>query len=128
MDKAARVSAPTQSRASAWTWSLLGRYFWNLAIEDTGGLIRGFIDGPSRKQDKSKHVEVIGTLALGQITIGKIYVHPEGPMGEPEPQGAADITRDVFRRIGMRGRENVALIGGGRAFRNCHGQDLKAKD
>jgi hypothetical protein len=134
-DKAARVSAPTQSQASAWTWSLLGRSFrsvWNLAIEDTGGLIRGFIDGPSRRQDKSKHVDVIGIveapLALGQITIGTIYGHPKGPMGEPGPQGAADITRDVFSRIGMRDRENVALIGGGRTFRNCRGQDLKAQD
>jgi catalase-peroxidase len=108
-----------------------------MAIEDMGGPILGFaagrIDhvdnsqtislGPSPEQDKFKHVEIDGQgdAPLGQNTLGLIYVNPEGPLGEPDPQGAADTIRDVFGRMGMNDRENVALIGGGHTFGKCHG-------
>lgn len=106
-----------------------------VAIEDMGGPVLGFaagridhIDnsqtiglGPSEEQERFQTVKVDGKLEhpLGQNTMGLIYVNPEGPMGEPDPQGAADTIRDVFGRMGMGDRENVALIGGGHTFGKC---------
>jgi catalase-peroxidase len=108
-----------------------------VAIEDMGGPVLGFaagrIDqvdnsqmislGPSPEQDKFEHVETNGMAEwpLGQDTLGLIYVNPEGPMGEPDPQKAADSIREVFGRMGMSDRENVALIGGGHTFGKSHG-------
>ena len=104
----------------------------NVAIEDMGGPIMGFsagrIDhigpdqvialGPSAEQE---HFGPVGTdgdmkFPLGANTMELIYVNPEGFMGEPDPQKAADAIRDVFGRMGMDDRENVALIGGGHAI------------
>ena len=108
-----------------------------VAIEDMGGPVLGFaagrIDhvdnsqtialGPSEEQDRFQHIAVDGQAEapLGQNTMGLIYVNPQGPMGDPNPQGAADTIRDVFGRMGMGDRENVALIGGGHTFGKCHG-------
>jgi catalase-peroxidase len=119
------------------SWGDLFAMSGTVAIEDMGGPVLGFaagrIDqvdnsqtialGPSPEQDKFKHVEVNGQAEepLGQNTLGLIYVNPEGPMGVPDPQGAADTIRDVFGRMGMDDRENVALIGGGHTFGKCHG-------
>lgn len=79
--------------------------------------------GPSEQQERFKHVEIDGAAEepLGQNTLGLIYVNPAGPLGNPDPQGAADTIRDVFGRMGMDDRENVALIGGGHTFGKCHG-------
>jgi catalase-peroxidase len=108
-----------------------------MAIQDMGGPVLGFaagrIDhvdnsqvislGPSHEQEEFQHVEVNGKgpFPLGQDTLGLIYVNPEGKMGEPDPQKAADNIRDVFGRMGMGDRENVALIGGGHTFGKSHG-------
>jgi catalase (peroxidase I) len=105
----------------------------NVAIESMGGPVLGFaagrIDhvdnsqsiglGPSEEQDMFHHITVDGAAEapLGQNTMGLIYVNPQGPMGEPDPQKAADTIRDVFGRMGMDDRENVALIGGGHTVR-----------
>jgi catalase-peroxidase len=119
------------------SWGDLFAMSGTVAIEDMGGPVLGFaagrIDhvdnsqtialGPSMEQETFKHVEVNGQAEapLGQNTLGLIYVNPEGPMGVPDPQGAADTIRDVFGRMGMNDRENVALIGGGHTFGKCHG-------
>ena len=57
--------------------------------------------GPSPEQERFSHCDVDGECGypLGQNTLGLIYVNPEGPLGEPDPQGAADTVRDVFSRV-----------------------------
>lgn len=42
-------------------------------------------------------------------------------MGEPDAVGAAETIRDVFGRMDWKGRELVALIGGGHTFGKAHG-------
>jgi catalase-peroxidase len=42
-------------------------------------------------------------------------------MGEPDVAGAAATIRDVFGRMDWKGRELVALIGGGHTFGKAHG-------
>jgi catalase-peroxidase len=89
------------------SWGDLMVFAGTVAIEDMGGPVLGFaagrIDhvdnsqtiglGPSEEQDKFAHIEVDGQAPapLGQNTMGLIYVNPAGPMGIPDPQGAADV-------------------------------------
>jgi len=108
-----------------------------VAIEDMGGPVLGFaagrIDhvdnsqsiglGPSPQQERFQKVDNTENVPapLGQSVMGLIYVNPEGFMGEPDPLRSAEDIRDVFGRMGLDDRENVALIGGGHTFGKCHG-------
>jgi catalase-peroxidase len=142
LDKARRLLWPVKQKyGNAISWADLLVYAGNIAMESMGFKTFGFGFG---RPDKWEPDEIFwgpesawfsggGTgderhAAQGDIEgpfgadhMGLIYVNPEGPGGNPDPELAAKYIRQTFKRMAMNDEETLALIVGGHTFGKAHG-------
>jgi catalase-peroxidase len=137
LDKARRLLWPIKQRyGRKISWADLLVYAGNVAMESMGFETFGFgfgrediwepediFWGPEDTwlgdERYSGDRELHGPL--GAVQMGLIYVNPEGPNGNADPQAAARDIRETFARMAMDDEETVALIVGGHTFGKCHG-------
>ena len=138
LDKARRLLWPIKQKYGRnLSWADLIVLTGNVALESMGFKTFGFAGG--RSDIWEPHLEVYwgpekkwlddqryGTkreLAhpLAAVQMGLIYVNPEGPNGNPDPQLSANDIRETFARMAMNDEETVALIAGGHTFGKAHG-------
>jgi len=109
----------------------------NVAIESMGFKTFGFAGGredafepddsvywgPETEMDTQERFDEPGELepGLGASVMGLIYVNPEGPDGNPDPELSAKNIRQTFDRMAMNDEETAALIAGGHTFGKVHG-------
>ena len=137
LDKARRLLWPVKKKyGQQISWADLLVLAGNVALEDMGFETFGFGFG---RADVWEPEEVVwgfeqewlgdgrytadGTLVddPGATEMGLIYVNPEGPQGQPDPEKAAHFIRETFGRMAMNDEETVALIAGGHTFGKTHG-------
>ena len=140
LDKARRLLLPVKQKyGRSLSWADLLVLAGNVAHEDMGFETFGFAFG---REDVWQPEEVFwgpedtwlgderysgdNPLDLdegdfGAVTMGLIYVNPEGPKGKPDPLASAHDIRVTFSRMSMNDEETVALIAGGHTFGKAHG-------
>jgi catalase-peroxidase len=140
LDKARRLLLPVKQKyGRALSWADLLVLAGNVAHDDMGLTTFGFAFG---REDVWQPTEIIWGPEdtwlgderysgeeplnldegdLGAVTMGLIYVNPEGPKGIPAPVASAHDIRVTFSRMGMTDEETVALIAGGHTFGKTHG-------
>jgi catalase-peroxidase len=140
LDKARRLLWPVKQKyGHALSWADLIILAGNVALEDMGfetfgfgggredrweaydaywGAEREWLTNEERYNDRDELEK-----PLGASEIGLIYVNPEGPNGEPDPEWAAYRIRQTFGRMAMNDEETFALIAGGHTFGKVHGAD-----
>jgi len=140
LDKARRLLWPIkQEHGRNLSWADLLVLAGNVALESMGFETVGFAGGREdefepdlgadwgpenewlgdERHDEAGNLE--GPFAADHM--GLIYVNPEGPGGDPNPDKAADYIRQTFGRMAMNDEETVALIAGGHTFGKVHGAD-----
>jgi catalase-peroxidase len=137
LDKARRLLWPVKQKyGNAISWADLIVYAGNVAMDSMGFKTFGFGFG---RPDKWEPDEIFwgpesawlgderhaseGDIEgpFGADHMGLIYVNPEGPGGNPDPQLAAKYIRQTFKRMAMNDEETLALIVGGHTFGKAHG-------
>jgi len=138
LDKARRLLWPIKQKyGKKISWADLMILAGNCALESMGFETFGFGGGREDIFESEKDVNwgpehewladerhdddgnLEGRLAADHM--GLIYVNPEGPNGEPNPEKAAKFIRQSFKRMAMNDYETVALIAGGHTFGKVHG-------
>ncbi len=140
LDKARRVLEPVKLKyGRSLSWADLLVLAGNVAMESMGFETYGFgggredvyepnkaVDwGPEEKMLEDKRHDDAGNIEgpFAADHMGLIYVNPEGPGGEPDPEESAKYIRQSFDRMAMNDEETVALIAGGHTFGKVHGAD-----
>ena len=137
LDKARRLLWPVKRKyGKKLSWADLMILAGNVAIESMGAKTFGFAGGredafapdavdwgPEDEMETQERFEEPGDLqeGLGATVMGLIYVNPEGPGGNPDPEASAKNVRESFSRMAMNDEETVALIAGGHTFGKVHG-------
>jgi len=138
LDKARRLLWPVkQQYGRQLSWADLMILAGNVAIESMGAKTFGFAGGredafkpdqavdwgPETEWEATERFDEDGELqeGLGATVMGLIYVNPEGPDGNPDPEASAANIRESFSRMAMNDEETVALIAGGHTFGKVHG-------
>lgn len=138
LDKARRLLWPVKQKyGNKISWGDLLILAGNCALESMGFKTFGFGGGREDIWESEKDVnwgpehewlgderhDTDGNLAgrLAADHMGLIYVNPEGPNGEPDPEKSAKYIRQSFKRMAMNDYETVALIAGGHTFGKVHG-------
>jgi catalase-peroxidase len=139
LDKARRLLLPVKQKyGRSLSWADLLVLAGNLAHEDMGFQTFGFAFGRpdvwqpeevfwgpedtwlgDERYSSDAPLDLEG--ALGAVTMGLIYVNPEGPKGSADPVASAHDIRVTFGRMAMNDEETVALIAGGHTFGKAHG-------
>jgi catalase-peroxidase len=140
LDKARRLLWPVKRKyGRKLSWADLMILTGNVALEsmgfDTFGFAGGREDafapdeavdwGPETEMEASGRFDEPGGIqeGLGASVMGLIYVNPEGPDGQPDPEASAKNIRRTFDRMAMNDEETAALIAGGHTFGKVHGAD-----
>ncbi|MFP8954118.1 catalase/peroxidase HPI [Natrialbaceae archaeon A-arb3/5] len=140
LDKARRVLWPVKQKyGRKLSWGDLIVLAGNVALESMGFETFGFAGGrednykpddavdwgPEDEWEGSDRFNEEGELegSLAATVMGLIYVNPEGPHGEPDPEASAENIRESFGLMAMNDEETAALIAGGHTFGKVHGAD-----
>jgi catalase-peroxidase len=137
LDKARRLLWPVKAKyGERLSWADLMVLAGNIAMESMGFKTFGFAGGreddwqpewvywgPEMDMLADERYQGERQLSnpLAAVQMGLIYVNPEGPNGNPDPQLAAHDIRETFGRMAMNDEETVALIAGGHTFGKAHG-------
>jgi len=138
LDKARRLLEPVKLKyGRKLSWADLLVLAGNVAMESMGFETFGFGGGredlyePNKAVDWGPEEEMLedkrhddegnieGPFAADHM--GLIYVNPEGPGGNPDPEESAKYIRQSFDRMAMNDEETVALCAGGHTFGKVHG-------
>ncbi len=138
LDKARRLLEPVKQKyGRSLSWADLLVLSGNVAMESMGFQTFGFAGGredefeadkgvywgPENEMETSDRIGDDGTIdhPLGATVMGLIYVNPEGPDSEPDPEKSAERIRESFGQMAMNDEETAALIAGGHTFGKVHG-------
>ncbi|PSQ01873.1 catalase/peroxidase HPI [Halobacteriales archaeon QS_5_70_17] len=140
LDKARRLLWPVKQKyGDKLSWGDLIVLAGNVALESMGFETYGFAGGredafepdeavdwgPEDEWEESERFDEEDELdqPLAATVMGLIYVNPEGPDGNPDPEWSAERIRQSFSKMAMNDEETAALIAGGHTFGKVHGAD-----